>query len=96
MKLLSFVVNGHETCDAIVGDLGKKFPQYATLADYIGSDAYLNAAKDVAGLATVAKLNEITYLPVIPKLEKIICAVRNYMNNHQEVLAAGMHREPLR
>ena len=97
MKLLSFVVNGNETWGAVVGDgvvdLGKKFPQYATLADYIGSGAYLNAAKDVAGLSVLAKLNEITYLPVIPKPEKIICAVRNYMDHHQEVLAAGMHRE---
>jgi 2-keto-4-pentenoate hydratase/2-oxohepta-3-ene-1,7-dioic acid hydratase in catechol pathway len=32
-------------------------------------------------------------LPVIPKPEKIVCAVRNYMDHHQEVLAAGMQRE---
>ncbi|MGI9150369.1 MAG: fumarylacetoacetate hydrolase family protein [Limnohabitans sp.] len=97
MKLLSFLHHGHETWGAVVGDgvvdLGAAFPQYATLADYIGSGAYLNAAKDAAGKPVVAKLNDITYLPVIPRPEKIICAVRNYMDHHQEVLAAGMHRE---
>jgi 2-keto-4-pentenoate hydratase/2-oxohepta-3-ene-1,7-dioic acid hydratase in catechol pathway len=97
MKLLSFVNHGRETWGAVVGDgvvdLGAVFPQYPTLAEYIGSGAYLNAAKDAAGQPVVGKLNDITYLPVIPKPEKIICAVRNYMDHHQEVLAAGMHRE---
>lgn len=97
MKLLSFLHHGRETWGAVVGDgvvdLGKKFPQYATLADYIGSGAYLHAAHDVQGATADAKLSEITYLPVIPRPEKIICAVRNYMDHHQEVLAAGMQRE---
>ena len=35
----------------------------------------------------------VTFLPVIPRPEKIVCAVRNYMDHHQEVLAAGMQRE---
>ncbi len=30
---------------------------------------------------------------MIPKPEKIVCAVRNYLDHHQEVLAAGMQRE---
>jgi len=97
MKLLSFVNAGRDTFGAVVGDgvvdLGKLFPQHATLADYIASGAYLNAAKDVAGRSADAKLAEITYLPVIPRPEKIVCAVRNYMDHHQEVLAAGMQRE---
>jgi 2-keto-4-pentenoate hydratase/2-oxohepta-3-ene-1,7-dioic acid hydratase in catechol pathway len=97
MKLLSFMNEGRETWGAVVGDgvvdLGKRQPQHATLADYIASGAYLQAAKDVQGLSADAKLDVITYLPVIPRPEKIICAVRNYMDHHQEVLAAGMHRE---
>lgn len=97
MKLLSFINAGRETWGAVVGDgvvdLGKAFPQYATLADYIGSGAYLEAAKHVAGKAPDAKLADITYLPVIPRPEKIVCAVRNYMDHHQEVIAAGMQRE---
>ena len=98
MKLLSFIHQGRETWGAMVGadaivDLGKALPQYATLTDYIASGAYLNAKQDVANKTADVKLADITFLPVIPKPEKIVCAVRNYMDHHQEVLAAGMHRE---
>ncbi|MDP3082390.1 MAG: fumarylacetoacetate hydrolase family protein, partial [Rubrivivax sp.] len=72
---------------------GRRIPECATLADYIGSGRYLQAAKDVAGLAADAPLAGLSYLPVIPRPEKIVCAVRNYMDHHQEVLAAGIHRE---
>jgi 2-keto-4-pentenoate hydratase/2-oxohepta-3-ene-1,7-dioic acid hydratase in catechol pathway len=96
--LLSFIHQGRETWGALIGpdaivDLGKALPQYATLTDYIASGAYLNAQQDVANKTADVKLADITFLPVIPKPEKIVCAVRNYMDHHQEVLAAGMHRE---
>ena len=97
MKLLSFVNQGLETWGAVVGDgvvdLGKSMPAFATLADYIASGEYLKAAEHVKGKSVDAKLADITYLPVIPRPEKIVCAVRNYMDHHQEVLAAGMNRE---
>lgn len=98
MKLLSFIHQGRETWGALVGtdtivDLGKAMPQYPTLTDYIASGAYLQAKQDVASKSADVKLADITFLPVIPKPEKIVCAVRNYMDHHQEVLAAGMHRE---
>jgi len=98
MKLLSFIHQGRETWGALVGpdaivDLGKAMPQYPTLTDYIASGAYLNAHADVANKKADVQLGDITFLPVIPKPEKIVCAVRNYMDHHQEVLAAGMQRE---
>jgi 2-keto-4-pentenoate hydratase/2-oxohepta-3-ene-1,7-dioic acid hydratase in catechol pathway len=97
MKLLSFLNQGREAWGAVSGDgvvdLSRLMPQYPTLADYIGSGAYLNAAQDVAGKAADLKLDGLSFLPVIPRPEKIVCAVRNYMDHHQEVLAAGMHRE---
>lgn len=98
MKLLSFIHQGRETWGALVGpdaivDLGKAMPQYPTLTDYIASGAYLKASADVANKPADVRLADITFLPVIPKPEKIVCAVRNYMDHHQEVLAAGMHRE---
>ena len=98
MKLLSFIHQGRETWGALVGtdaivDLGKALPQYPTLTDYIASGAYLKASADVANKPADVKLADITFLPVIPKPEKIVCAVRNYMDHHQEVLAAGMQRE---
>ena len=98
MKLLSFIHQGRETWGALVGpdaivDLGKAMPQYPTLTDYIASGAYLQASTHVANKTADVRLADITFLPVIPKPEKIVCAVRNYMDHHQEVLAAGMHRE---
>ncbi|MEX1166187.1 MAG: fumarylacetoacetate hydrolase family protein [Hydrogenophaga sp.] len=97
MKLLSFELNGRETWGAVVGDgvvdLGRRIPGCASLADYIASGRYLEAEKDVQGLTPDAPLAGLAYLPVIPRPEKIVCAVRNYMDHHQEVLAAGMQRE---
>ena len=98
MKLLSFVHAGRETWGAVVGtdgvvDLGRALPEFATLADYIAAGRHLRAADDVRDRRPDARLAEITFLPVIPRPEKIVCAVRNYMDHHQEVVAAGMHRE---
>jgi len=98
MKLLSFIGANGPTWGAVVGqddviDLGKEMPQHANLAAYIGSGDYLKAKDHVVGKTPAAKLSQITFLPVIPEPEKIVCAVRNYMDHHQEVLAAGMHRE---
>jgi 2-keto-4-pentenoate hydratase/2-oxohepta-3-ene-1,7-dioic acid hydratase in catechol pathway len=98
MKLLSFIHQGRETWGALIGhdaivDLGKALPQYPHLVDYIASGAYLQASHDVANKSADVNLADITFLPVIPKPEKIVCAVRNYMDHHQEVLAAGMQRE---
>ena len=98
MKLLSFVHQGRETWGAVTGpdtvvDLGQAMPQFASLTDYIASGAYLQAQHDAAQQKTSIAMGDITFLPVIPKPEKIVCAVRNYMDHHKEVLAAGMHRE---
>ena len=97
MKLVSFFHQDRETWGAVVGDgvidLGKALPQYPTLTDYIATGAYLRAAEDVKGRKADAELAKITYLPVIPRPEKIILAVRNYMDHHKEVIAAGMQRE---
>lgn len=97
MKLLSFIHQGRETWGAVVGDgvidMQRVFPQYPTLVDYIASEAYLQAAQHVKGLSVDAQLANITYLPVIPRPEKIVCAVRNYMDHHNEVIAGGVQRE---
>jgi hypothetical protein len=41
----------------------------------------------------MSALSQITYRPVIPRPEKIICAVRNYMDHHEEAVAHGMDRQ---
>ncbi len=97
MKLLSFLHDNRPTWGAVVDngvvDLGRARPHQPTLLDYIASGDYRDAARHVVGLPIAGRLDAITYLPVIPQPEKIICAVRNYMDHHQEVLAAGMQRE---
>jgi len=63
------------------------------LQDYIACGGYLEAAAHVKGRAADVALAEIEYLPVITQPEKVVCAVRNYMDHHQEALAAGLQRE---
>jgi 2-keto-4-pentenoate hydratase/2-oxohepta-3-ene-1,7-dioic acid hydratase in catechol pathway len=95
MKLLSFILDGRETWGAVVGDgvvdLGKVKTRCPTLADYIATGDYLQAAEDVDGRMMDSKLSDITYLPVIPRPEKIVCALRNYMDVAQ--YASGKPRD---
>lgn len=98
MRLLSFSSGGKESWGAVAGDgvidLGEALGgKYAGLQDFIASPDYARRNEIVRGWQAHHKLSDIRFLPVIPKPEKIVCLVRNYMDHHQEVLAAGMHRE---
>lgn len=96
MKLLSYAHAGREAWGAVVGD-GVVDLAAATglssLGDFIASGDYARRDAIVAGRRPDVAIADITYLPVITRPEKIVCAVRNYMDHHQEVLAAGLHRE---
>lgn len=96
MKLMSYSIAGRETWGAVLGDGVAELTirtGHATLAGFIASPDFARRDALVADLKADAKLAEVTFLPVIPRPEKIVCAVRNYMDHHQEVLAAGMQRE---
>lgn len=96
MKLMSYRHAGRESWGAVVGDGVVDLAAAsgcATLADFVGSPAFARRDELLAGRAATVALSEVEYLPVIPRPEKIVCAVRNYMDHHQEVLAAGMQRE---
>jgi 2-keto-4-pentenoate hydratase/2-oxohepta-3-ene-1,7-dioic acid hydratase in catechol pathway len=98
MRLLSFSHGGRESWGAVVGegvaDLGKALGgRYAALQDFIASADFGRREEIVAGRKADWALADIRFLPVIPRPEKIICLVRNYMDHHQEVLAAGLQRE---
>ncbi|KQP05304.1 fumarylacetoacetate hydrolase family protein [Pseudorhodoferax sp. Leaf265] len=96
MKLLSYHLAGRDTWGVVLGDGVAELAQrtgHATLADFIASPDFARRDALVAGLKAEAQLGDIRFLPVIPQPEKIVCAVRNYMDHHQEVLAAGMQRE---
>jgi len=97
MKLLSFSEGDRESWGAISGeavvDLGLALPQYPTLADFLGSADYERRDAIVAAHKPGPKLQDVRFLPVIPRPEKIVCAVRNYLDHHNEAVAFGMKRE---
>lgn len=101
MKLLSYLdAQGQPTWGAVVGEGAEAGVASlaarsgcATLAEFVGSPQYTRRQALVQGLTPELPLAGLRFLPVIPQPEKIVCAVRNYMDHHQEVLAAGMQRE---
>ena len=98
MRLLSFSSGGKESWGSVAGDgvidLGNALRgKYAGLQDFIASPDYTRRDEIVQSREADHRLSDIRFLPVIPRPEKIVCLVRNYMDHHQEVLAAGMHRE---
>lgn len=93
---MSYQHAGRETWGVVVGDGVADLATrtgHGSLADFIASPDFERRDALVAGLSADATLADVTFLPVIPRPEKIVCAVRNYMDHHQEVLAAGMQRE---
>jgi 2-keto-4-pentenoate hydratase/2-oxohepta-3-ene-1,7-dioic acid hydratase in catechol pathway len=96
MKLISYEHNGAETWGALVDDRVVDLAGVSgisTLAEFVGSPAFQDRDSLLASTSAGPSLSEVQLLPVIPRPEKIVCAVRNYMDHHQEVLAAGMQRE---
>ena len=97
MKLLSFAMDGRESWGAVVGDrvadLGRALPHYPSLADFVGSADFARRDALAAAEKPALALADITFLPVIPRPEKIVCAVRNYLDHHNEAVASGMKRE---
>lgn len=96
MKLISYIRDGAETWGAVVDDRVRDLAAatgLATLADFIASPSFADRDSLAAGVEPGPALADVELLPVIPKPEKIVCAVRNYMDHHQEVVAAGMKRE---
>jgi 2-keto-4-pentenoate hydratase/2-oxohepta-3-ene-1,7-dioic acid hydratase in catechol pathway len=96
MKLISYTHGGAESWGAVSGDSVVDLATatgLGTLVEFIGSPAFGEREALAAGAAPGPSLADVELLPVIPRPEKIVCAVRNYMDHHQEVLAAGMQRE---
>jgi 2-keto-4-pentenoate hydratase/2-oxohepta-3-ene-1,7-dioic acid hydratase in catechol pathway len=96
MKLISFKHAGREAWGAVVDgqviDLAKA-TGIASLAEFVGSERFAQRDSIVRGLPALGAFDDVELLPVIPRPEKIWCAVRNYMDHHQEALAMGLQRE---
>lgn len=96
MKLASYRHAGRERFGAVVGDSVVDLTGvtgHDTLASFVGSDEYANREVLVERGGDPVPLTDVRLRPVIPRPEKIVCSVRNYMDHHQEALAAGLKRE---
>lgn len=98
MKFISFSSQGRESWGVVVNDgvidLGKILEgKYPLLQDFIGSDDYSRREELVKGKQPDLRLSDIQHLPVITRPEKIVLLVRNYLDHHNEVVAAGLKRE---
>ena len=95
MKFVSFVNAGKEDWGVVRGENVAPLAGLtgcAALADFIAGADFTRRA-ELDAVRAELPLQSLTLLPVIPRPEKIVCAVRNYMDHHQEVLAAGLQRE---
>ncbi|MFD6065294.1 fumarylacetoacetate hydrolase family protein [Rhodococcus wratislaviensis] len=96
MKLISFKNGSAEGWGAVVGDRVTDLATatgHATLTDFIASDDFDERDSLLEAASPTLNMSEIELRPVIPRPEKIVCAVRNYLDHHQEVLDAGIQRE---
>ena len=97
MKLVSYLLGGKETWGAVarddIYDMAAAIPSCRTLADFLGSPEFKRRAGIFETSKVVARLSDVTLLPVIPRPEKIVCVVRNYLDHHREALAHGLKRE---
>lgn len=96
MKLASFVHKGVEAWGAILDGTAVNLTTTTgcqSLADFLGSDGF--ATRDALPLEDLEPLSmsSVQLLPPIPRPEKIVCAVRNYFDHHQEAVAAGLKLE---
>jgi 2-keto-4-pentenoate hydratase/2-oxohepta-3-ene-1,7-dioic acid hydratase in catechol pathway len=96
MKLISYSYNGQESWGAVIDgnviDLAK-VTSLATLAEFLGSGLFDRKEELVKGQPATTPYDKVTLLPVIPRSEKIICVVRNYLDHHKEVVAVGLKLE---
>jgi len=96
VKLISYLHNGHESWGAVIDDQVidlSKTTGLHTLAEFLGSPLFEQRDSLVSKGHPAGPFSSVELLPVIPKPEKIVCAVRNYMDHHQEALGVGLKVE---
>src|SRR5262245_36099228 len=88
MKLASYRVNGEDTFGAVDGDgvvtLGGAKSRWRTLRDALAADALGELKAATAGKTPDHKLAQITFLPLIPNPDKILCVGINYRDHAAE------------
>ena len=89
MKLLSYIAGGEEAYGIVKDDgvinlssrIGGKYPDLKSL---IAGDGLAEAEAAVEGQDTDDGIEDITYLPVITKPDKVICVGLNYKAHREE------------
>lgn len=90
MRLASFAVKGKETYGAVTADgiidLGARHrDRWPTLRAVLTAGALPQVRDLVAGMATDHALSAISWLPVLPDADKVMCIGRNYRDHAEEV-----------
>jgi len=96
LKLISYKYAGRESWGAVVNDQVVDLSGVtglSSLAEFVGSPQFSNRDALVAKQKPFASFSAVELLPVIPRPEKIVCAVRNYMDHHHEAVSAGLKVE---
>ena len=89
MKLVSYMSGGESaygvaTDDGIVNLASRIGDKYPDLKSLIAADAFGEAAAAVDGEAADVAQDGVTYLPVIPNPDKVICVGLNYKAHREE------------
>jgi 5-carboxymethyl-2-hydroxymuconate isomerase len=89
MRLLSFTARGRESFGVVSGngviDLGARAVASArTMAELLAAGALDQARRVSAGASADLGLDEIEFLPPIPKPSKVLCVGVNYAERHEE------------
>lgn len=89
MKLASYIANGKPSFGVVVGDgvvtmNDKLGGRYGTLRDAIAGGAIDEMKRLAHGVAPDQKLAGLTFLPLIPNPEKILCVGINYKSHAAE------------
>ncbi|MHC2255769.1 2-keto-4-pentenoate hydratase/2-oxohepta-3-ene-1,7-dioic acid hydratase in catechol pathway [Bradyrhizobium embrapense] len=97
MRFLSFVREGVPGWGCVrdqgIVDLGAMYPQFASLSDYIASPEFVDRERLLARATSSIDIDSVTFEPVIPRAEKVICLSRNYLDHHKEAVAGGLDRK---
>jgi 2-keto-4-pentenoate hydratase/2-oxohepta-3-ene-1,7-dioic acid hydratase in catechol pathway len=98
MRFISCLRDGCETWGAAVNDHfidGRAIlnDRYKALEEFVSSSDYTYRETLFQAKESSSPLGVIRYLPVIIRPEKIILVARNYLDHHNEAVAAGLKRE---
>jgi 2-keto-4-pentenoate hydratase/2-oxohepta-3-ene-1,7-dioic acid hydratase in catechol pathway len=98
MRFVSCLRDGRETWGAAVNDRFMDArtilnDRYKTLEEFVSSSDYARREALFQPKESSWPLGVIRYLPVIVRPEKIILVARNYLDHHNEAVAAGLKRE---